>query len=114
VAVILSHPFKGYYIHSQESTNSIPGHLLERMLTKDQPDVRVLSHPFSASRGKQVPWLLRGDYAEGMQGDEGREYEQEIQREVGVWEKALDETEAVSLSTIPSSHTRLSKPHVKD
>jgi hypothetical protein len=71
------------------------------MLTKNQPDVQVLSHPFSASRGKQVPWLLRDDYAQGMQADEGREYEDQIQREVGIWEKALDEAEGVSLSIHP-------------
>jgi hypothetical protein len=83
---------------------TLPGHLLERMLTKDQAGVQVLSHPFSASRGKQVPWLLREDYAEGMQTDEAREYEDHIQREVGVWERALDEAEAVSL-TIVHPHT---------
>ena len=84
---------------------TLPGHLLERMLTKDHTDVQVLSHPFSASRGKQVHWLLRDDYAEGMQADEGREYEDQIQKEVGVWEKALDEAEAVSLSiTLIPSH----------
>jgi hypothetical protein len=73
------------------------------MLTKVQADVQVLSHPFSASRGLQVPWLLRDDYAEGMQVDESREYEEQIRREVGVWERALDEAEGVSLSIVPSS-----------
>jgi len=81
---------------SPEVTDIVPGHLLERMLTKDQADVQVLSHPFSASRGKQVPWLLRDDYAEGMKEDESREYEQQIQKEVGIWEKALNDAQAVS------------------
>jgi hypothetical protein len=75
------------------------------MLTKDQPDVQVLSHPFSTSRGKQVPWLLRDDYAEGMRDDESRDYEDQIQKEVGIWEKALDEAEGVSLSIHPIKPT---------
>jgi len=77
------------------------------MLTRDQLDIQVLSHPFSASRGKQVPWLLRGDYAEGMKEDESREYEQQIQKEVGVWEKALDEAQFVSpVSTSPPAKAK--------
>jgi hypothetical protein len=94
----LSHTPGGFSIYvSSEPTDTSLGHLLERMLTQDQSEVQVLSHPFSASRGKQVPWLLREDYAEGMHADEGREYEDQIQREVEVWETALDEAKVVSL-----------------
>ena len=98
-------PSKEFFLYTfLPNRLTLPGHLLERMLTKDQAGVQVLSHPFSASRGKQVPWLLREDYAEGMQTDEACEYEDHIQREVGVWERALDEAEAVSL-TIVHPHT---------
>jgi hypothetical protein len=83
------------------------------MLTKDQSDVQVLSHPFSASRGKQVPWLLRDDYAEGMQDDEGHEYEDQIQKEVRLWEKELDKAEVVSSSIVPSPRFSLLQSNIK-
>jgi len=94
-------------------TDAFLGHLLERMLTKDQSDVQVLSHPFSASRGKQVPWLLRDDYAEGMQEDEGHEYEDQIQKEVRLWEKELDKAEVVSSSIVPSPRFSLLQSNIK-
>jgi hypothetical protein len=71
--------------------------LLERLLTS-QSNVELLAHPFSASRGKQVPWLLRDDYANGMGPDELHEYKEGMLKEISVWEDALSKaTEAVSL-----------------
>lgn len=80
----------------------ISGHLLERLLTS-QSNVELLAHPFSASRGKQVPWLLRDDYANGMASDELREYEDGMLKEIGVWEDALSKTtEAVIMVHLPA------------
>lgn len=79
----------------------ISGHLLERLLNS-QSNVELLAHPFSASRGKQVPWLLRDDYANGMGADELREYEDGMLKEIVVWEDALRKTrEAVSVVYLP-------------
>lgn len=73
------------------------GHLLERLLAS-QSNVELLAHPFSASRGKQVPWLLRDDHANGMGADELREYEDGMLKEIDVWEETLSKaTEAVSV-----------------
>ena len=69
----------------------LAGHLLERLLTS-QPNIELLAHPFSASRGKQVPWLLRDDYADGMQTEELREYRDQMLKEIKDWEEALSKT----------------------
>ncbi|KAM0722574.1 hypothetical protein Q7P37_002015 [Cladosporium fusiforme] len=78
-------------------------HLLERMLTK-QTNLDVLAHPFSASRGKQVPWLLRDGYEDGMEAEERREYEEGIAREVKGWEGRLEEAEKTNRTLFVHSH----------
>jgi hypothetical protein len=79
----------------------LAGHLLERLLTS-QTNVKLLAHPFSASRGKQVPWLLRDNYADGMDPEELGEYEEGMLKEVGAWEHALGESvETVSVIVLP-------------
>jgi hypothetical protein len=73
------------------------GHLLERLLTS-QDNVKLLAHPFSASRGKQVPWLLRDNYEDGMGPEELRDYEEGMLKEIGAWEETLSKSaETVSV-----------------
>ena len=69
----------------------IAGHLLERLLTS-QENVKLLAHPFSASRGKQAPWLLRDNYQNGMDSEEFRDYEEGMLKEIGAWEDTLSKT----------------------
>ena len=54
--------------------------------------MELLAHPFSASRGKQVPWLLRDNYEDGMEAEELREYEEGMLKEIGAWEETLNKT----------------------
>lgn len=77
------------FMRSENLTISFQGHLLERMLTDQQSGVGMLAHPFSASRGKQVQWLLWDDYAGGMGEEEKREYEGKMKEEVVAWEERL-------------------------
>lgn len=83
--------------------------MLERMLT-NQPGVNVLAHPFSATRGKQVSWLLRDNYADGMGADERREYDAQMQKDVEGWEHALRSAErdmrTVSRFIRPSTNSK--------
>ena len=67
------------------------GHLLERLLTS-QENVTLLAHPFSASRGKQVPWLLKDNYEDGMNSEELREYEGGMLKEIGTWWQTLSKS----------------------
>ena len=63
--------------------------------------MKLLAHPFSASRGKQVPWLLKDNYEDGMNPEELRDYEEGMLKEIGAWEETL------SKSTEPVRGTRL-------
>jgi hypothetical protein len=94
--VEVSTPTRGTYLDPVADSH-IAGHLLERLLTS-QSNVELLAHPFSASRGKQVPWLLRDDYANGMGSDELHEYKEGMLKEISGWEDALSKAnEAVSV-----------------
>lgn len=77
------------FMCSGSLTIIFPGHLIERMLTDQQSGVSMLAHPFSASRGKQVQWLLRDDYADGMGGEEKIEYWSKMQDGMVQWEERL-------------------------
>jgi hypothetical protein len=75
--------------------------LLERLLTS-QANVKLLAHPFSTSRGKQVPWLLRDNYEDGMGPEELRDYEEGMLKEIGAWEETLGESaETVNVIHLP-------------
>lgn len=64
--------------------------------------MKLLSHPFSASRGKQVPWLLRDNYADGMAPEELRDYEEGMLKEIGAWEDALSKSGETVSATLPT------------
>jgi hypothetical protein len=64
--------------------------------------VKLLAHPFSTSRGKQVPWLLRDNYEDGMGPEELRDYEEGMLKEIGAWEETLGESaETVNVIHLP-------------
>ena len=66
--------------------------------------MKLLAHPFSASRGKQVPWLLKDNYEDGMNPEELRDYKEVMLKEIGAWEQTLSKsTEKVSESRLPST-----------
>jgi hypothetical protein len=80
--------------------------LLERLLTS-QENVKLLAHPFSASRGKQVPWLLKDNYEDGMKPEELRDYEEVMLKEIGAWEETLiKNAETVSETRLPLIRVR--------
>ena len=64
--------------------------------------MKLLAHPFSASRGKQVPWLLKDNYEDGMNPEELRDYEEVMLKEIGAWEQTLSKSaETVSETRLP-------------
>ena len=64
--------------------------------------MKLLAHPFSASRGKQVPWLLRDNYEDGMDADELRDYVEGMLKEIVAWEETLsNNVETVSVINLP-------------
>jgi hypothetical protein len=80
--------------------------LLERLLTS-QENVKLLAHPFSASRGKQVPWLLKDNYEDGMKPEELRDYVEVMLKEIGAWEETLiKNAETVSETRLPLIRVR--------
>ena len=69
--------------------------------------MKLLAHPFSASRGKQVPWLLKDNYEDGMKPEELRDYEEVMLKEIGAWEETLiKNAETVSETRLPLIRVR--------
>ena len=97
----VSLPRRNAYLSKYTADLDFAGHLLERLLTS-QENVKLLAHPFSASRGKQVPWLLKDNYEDGMNKEELRDYEEGMLKEIGAWEETLSKSaETVSLMCLP-------------
>ncbi|KAK6432328.1 hypothetical protein LTR95_011499 [Oleoguttula sp. CCFEE 5521] len=69
-------------------------HMLLRMLTERQTNVKVLERLFSESRGPQITWLQSKDYANGVDPQVREKWKQEIEKGLSQWRSAEAEVKA--------------------
>ncbi|KAF2723353.1 hypothetical protein K431DRAFT_301940 [Polychaeton citri CBS 116435] len=79
-------------------------HLLERMISKQQPDVKPLYNPLGPSRGIQLGWLRSETFADGMQQDKMSEFEASTHDAVAEWEGELSRAPSEGRKLIIHTH----------
>lgn len=66
--------------------------MLERIF-EQQDCLKIVSHPFSSSRGIQLSWMQSETFAGGMATDELSKYNVEIENSISGWRKELSHGE---------------------
>lgn len=72
------------------SVDTIQGHLLQRILSK-QPNLALLDSPYSGCRGQQVGWLMSEEWDQGMPDDTKTAFRAAAAEATEKWRHALAE-----------------------
>ncbi|OQN99700.1 hypothetical protein B0A48_14470 [Cryoendolithus antarcticus] len=79
-------------------------HMLLRMLTEHQTNVKVLERLFSESRGPQITWLQSENYANGVDPQVREKWSQGIEKGLLEWRDAKQEVKANGHSLLIFCH----------
>lgn len=66
--------------------------MLERMFEK-QDNLKIISHPFSSSRGIQLAWMQSDCFEDGMTADARSKWSAEINKAIDNWRSELAATQ---------------------